>query len=598
MKPPRQRVAIVGSGMAGLVAGYLLANDKEGRFDVEVLEMQDRLSLDSASYTLLREFSRHSSRGTGTGTTSESRNKNSSTHNLAKQQNASEESEKKVEEQNGEEKSEERVDLPMRAFAAGYYDNLRKLYTHLGVQFDEPRFVYSLSTLDSTDDDTVTKKHTATKGGNYFIHSSNNHILPPIRPAGLSIARWVIEVGYLLFWYTWFTLAAFLISPRTIATKTTTRQKDFYTSGALTTTTTYSSETLRSYLSRIYLPNYYTTRYFLPLMSSVTTCTHDELLDFPASDIVAYARRTFRRPHYTVRGGVRQAEGRLSAGLRVRFGAKVVSVTTLEDGRVKVRWRSKSKSMSKSIRTHTSSARVNGGASASASGLARTTTSAAGYDGAERRVGAEAEEEVLEEIYDKAIIAVTPDVVGSIFQPLAAEMKDIPTTSVQSVVHQDFARIGDCSAQLRRNPRFAGRATSSNSSSTSASASGPVSAAIHMYTNLNTGKTESIHEHRSSMLITTYPIDETIDESKILHRATFTRVLRSPRSREIVNGIFNPRVNSRRDTKDSPDAWKNGDGNVYLVGGWCWDGMVMLEGCIVSAIRVADALGVDVPWAR
>jgi 2-polyprenyl-6-methoxyphenol hydroxylase-like FAD-dependent oxidoreductase len=39
MKPPRQRVAIVGSGMAGLVAGYLLANDKEGRFDVEVLEM-------------------------------------------------------------------------------------------------------------------------------------------------------------------------------------------------------------------------------------------------------------------------------------------------------------------------------------------------------------------------------------------------------------------------------------------------------------------------------------------------------------------------------------------------------------------------------
>jgi glycine/D-amino acid oxidase-like deaminating enzyme len=39
MKPPRQRVAIVGSGMAGLVAGYLLANDKEERFEVEVLEM-------------------------------------------------------------------------------------------------------------------------------------------------------------------------------------------------------------------------------------------------------------------------------------------------------------------------------------------------------------------------------------------------------------------------------------------------------------------------------------------------------------------------------------------------------------------------------
>jgi hypothetical protein len=65
-----------------------------------------------------------------------------------------------------------------------------------------------------------------------------------------------------------------------------------------------------------------------------------------------------------------------------------------------------------------------------------------------------------------------------------------------------------------------------------------------------------------------------------------------------VNAIFNPRVNPRSNTKDSANGWKNGDGNVYLVGGWCWDGMVMLEGCIVSAIRVADALGVDVPWAR
>jgi hypothetical protein len=42
--------------------------------------------------------------------------------------------------------------------------------------------------------------------------------------------------------------------------------------------------------------------------------------------------------------------------------------------------------------------------------------------------------------------------------------------------------------------------------------------------------------------------------------------------------------------------WRSGDDNVYLVGGWCWDGMVLLEGCVVSAMRVADALGVEVPW--
>jgi hypothetical protein len=97
------------------------------------------------------------------------------------------------------------------------------------------------------------------------------------------------------------------------------------------------------------------------------------------------------------------------------------------------------------------------------------------------------------------------------------------------------------------------------------------------------------------MLITTYPLDTSIDDSKILHRARFTRVLRSIRSREVVNSIFAPRSESKNE-RQSQDGWKNGDGGVYLVGGWCWDGMVMLEGCIVSAIRVADALGVDVPW--
>ncbi|KAL2838191.1 hypothetical protein BJY01DRAFT_251093 [Aspergillus pseudoustus] len=588
MKPPRrQRVAIVGSGMAGLVAGYLLANDKEGRFEVEVLEMQDCLSLDSASYTLPRprqppfpppccsDAVSVPTNGTGTANGSTVKPKSASTIKTQTQTQTAETDE--------QDEGEERVDLPMRAFAAGYYDNLRKLYTHLGVTFEEPRFVYSLSTLASTGDSPTTKKRTQTDSQTYFIHSSNNHILPPIRPQGLSLLRWVIEAAYLFFWYTYFTFACFLIAPRrseksSIATKC----------GLITART--QGETLRSFLTRIHVPTYYTTRYFLPLMASVTTCTHDELLNFPARDIVTYARRTFRRPHYTVRGGVRQAEGKLSKGLKVKFGAKVTSVKTLEDGsgRVKVRWRW----------THSSSAK---GRSDDGRVGADSATSSSATAIAER----EEHEEYEEEVYDKAIIAVTPDVVGSIFEPLANEMADIPTTSVQSVVHQDFARIGASSAHLRGDPRFQSRtimATSSSSSSSRSNptlpVSGPVSAAIHMFTDLHTGRTESVHEHRSSMLITTYPIDNAIDEAKILHRAKFTRVLRSARSREVVNGIFNLGLKSVNKEGEGEDGWKSGDGNVYLVGGWCWDGMVMLEGCIVSAIRVADALGVDVPWAR
>lgn len=36
---PRYRVAVVGSGMAGLVTAYLLSQDREQRYEVEVFEI-------------------------------------------------------------------------------------------------------------------------------------------------------------------------------------------------------------------------------------------------------------------------------------------------------------------------------------------------------------------------------------------------------------------------------------------------------------------------------------------------------------------------------------------------------------------------------
>jgi cation diffusion facilitator CzcD-associated flavoprotein CzcO len=34
----RQKVAVIGTGMAGLVIAYILRNDPQGRFEVEVFE--------------------------------------------------------------------------------------------------------------------------------------------------------------------------------------------------------------------------------------------------------------------------------------------------------------------------------------------------------------------------------------------------------------------------------------------------------------------------------------------------------------------------------------------------------------------------------
>ena len=373
------------------------------------------------------------------------------------------------------------------------------MYDYFGITYGSPRFIYALSTLSDS----------AQQTSPYYIHSSNNHQIPPLRPDGSSWASWLVEVCYLAVCYYWFTACCFFVTPKTVES-----------CGA--------EESLRHYVERIRLPSYYVKHYLLPLMSSVTTCSHDALMDFPAIDLVDYERKTFRRKHYTILGGVHRVQTRLSKDQIHRLGAKVTAVESVGT-KVQVSWTD--------TRDGQSSSRL----------------------------------------FDHVILGVTPDVVGTIFQPLRSAMTAVPTTTVKSIVHRDFSKIIDASKSLWTQISF------------TAGESAPQP--IHMCSN---GKaTESIHEHPSSALITTHPIAP-IDPEKVVYTATFTRVLRSSTSRQIVNQIFD----KKRSVDEKSKLWRNGDGNVWLVGGWCWDGMVMLEGCLASATRVANALDVEVPWMK
>ncbi|KAJ5745457.1 hypothetical protein N7520_010639 [Penicillium odoratum] len=446
---PCQSVAIVGTGMAGLITAYLLRNDSRGRFDVEVFEKQKELSLDSASLTV----------STDSGT-------------------------------------EQRVDLPMRAFASGFYDNLRRMYDYLEVQYGPQRFMFPFSTVSKSKPNDI---HTR------FIHSSHNHQFPPLRPRGSSWASWLAEALYLLACHLWIVACSFLIEPK---------QGD----GS-------PSETFRQYAARIRLPQYFLNHYYLPIMSAVTTCPHDALLDFPAIDIVDYQAKTFRKPHYTVIGGVSKVQDKLAKGLNVRYSSAAIKVENVGT-RVQLRWKNDE------------------------TGL------------------------VESKLYDHVIMAVTPDVVRAIFPPLREVLTVIPTATVPAYVHRDFDRLPKCSqvvnGTIHSEPGI------------------PPPEQIHLCS--NSSSTEFTHEHLSSVIITTSPILP-IDPTKIEHTVTFTRTLRTPTSRKVTNEIF-----GSTNVGDSKQ-WRNGDGNVWLVGSWCWDGMVLLEGCIASALRVADKLDIEVPWA-
>ncbi|KAF2471793.1 uncharacterized protein BDR25DRAFT_260336 [Lindgomyces ingoldianus] len=448
--------------MAGLVTAYLLHQDTRKRYAVKLFESGKTLSLDSASVSIPNS----------SGTLSD------------------------------------RVDLPMRAFAGGYYNNLRAMYDHLGVRYHSQRFLFEFANGDSANTE---PGHTG-EDSSYFVYASNLHKTALPRPKAMASVTYLVEAVYLLACYAWFSICCFLVTPQT---------------------TNDVSETLAHYLQRIHLPEYFVTYYLLPLISSVSTCPHEALLKFPARDLTEYKRRTHGAPHYTVSNGVKTVQDMLVGGIDYELSTMVSEIELQRSG-IKICWK-----------------KVNdqGGAAS-----------------------------VQEEIFDRVVLAVAPDIVGEIFDPLRRYMTKIPTTIVESVVHTDRKLLSIENPEEGDGHRHPAQIISLRTSTNGAH------------------RTESLHLQPCGAIVTTCPFTA-IDPSLIIHSARFTRVLRSPESRRVVNSIFNNTPHYYGDEKSRP-IWRNGDNGVWLAGGWCWDGMVLLEGCILSAMRVADAFDVDVPWTR
>lgn len=404
----------------------------------------------------------------------------------------------------------------MRAFAGGFYNNLKAMYDFLEVKYQPQRFLFGFSSIASQL--SCTRQNSAEQL--HFVHSSNNHIVFPMRPQSSTPLGHLFEIGYLIVWYAWFTICCFFIPP-------------------LPATLSTPCESLRSYIQRIRLPRYFVSSYLLPLFSSVATCGHDALLDFPAYDLVDYKRKTNGDQHFTVSGGVNEVQRKLSKDLQIRKSARVVSVEPHSKG-TKISWESVQDS----------------------SKAAMSAT------------------------YDRVVLAVPPNVVQAIFKPLRHDMALIPTISVQSVVHTDETTIG----------RLSGT-DSLQSLSTKSLMKGSDAQIIYLRT-FSDGKpqTESIHVQPSGLLVTTCPVSE-INPAKTTQCSTFTRVLRTPQSRQVITDVFYRTSSEGYSNQEKKKIqWRNGDDGVWLVGGWCWDGMVLLEGCIVSSMTVANAFGVEVPW--
>ncbi|OHW98473.1 hypothetical protein CSPAE12_02892 [Colletotrichum incanum] len=483
------RVAIVGTGLAGLTAAYLLQNDEQRRYAVTLLEQAESLSFDSASVAIRDERSG----------------------------------------------DVERVDLPMRALAGGYYTNVMRMYDHLGIPYHPIRFLFSFAKALPTrqTDATAAKTQENLEGaggapGEYFVHASNLHQIPPW-PGSRGVLAHLIEILYLIVCQFWFTFACFLIHPSTKGSD--------------------GGETFDEYLRRIWLPRRYVTHYLLPLISSVSTCSHDELLAFPASDVVNYKKLSHGQQHYTVCGGVHQVEGRLAREMKdIRLGACVAEVAPTTEGRVRIRWQSIRKGI----------------------------------------------EPLQEDVFDRVILAVSPDVAGKIFNPLRKTLEPIPTTRVESSVLRPAHSTSSYSLTPVEDESRHPKACSHHRGTVIP----PQVICLRTDFAAEEVRTEALHTMPGGTVVSTCPLDPQVNAKRVLRTARFTRTLRTTESRAVIRKVMGESMGSdkKTDLATESTSWINGQDNVWLTGAWCWDGMVLLEGCLVSAMRIADDFGVKVPW--
>jgi len=162
------------------------------------------------------------------------------------------------------------------------------------------------------------------------------------------------------------------------------------------------------------------------------------------------------------------------------------------------------------------------------------------------------------EVADAVIFAIPPDAVAGIYAPLAPSLSQIPTVKLKVYAHTDSTVLTPSYTCLSRSFALA---------------------KDHVAIQLTTTNTHtSATEVHAGVMVSTTP-HLVPGKDKVVMGAGYTRVLRTPGSRRVVNGLL-------EGGDGEGEGWRNGDGGVWIVGGWCWDGMVLLEGCVRSAVRV------------
>ncbi|KAF9366640.1 hypothetical protein BGX34_011679 [Mortierella sp. NVP85] len=299
-QPPTRklRVAVVGSGLAGLTVAHLLSSLHSGNghgdagIEVELFEKAHKLGMDAASLSVTcpcQKCALEAGRSDGDP---------------------------------NHEHVEGRMDVPMRTFFPEYYPNLVRLYRSIGVKFhdaDNTLACFDVA-FEKPSDDTSTVPTRLTKdvkieapylsSRSYKVSSDHTITLPDLPPFSI---RDPYPFGRRLLGY--YRIARDYIKMLAVS-------KEFMTQGRMMEIGKDSSEwgngrlaSLREFLVKGGYSHDFSA-FFVPLFACVCTCSFDRMMDYPACVVLEYVARCmpFGRMQF-VSSGVREVTENLSKNI-------------------------------------------------------------------------------------------------------------------------------------------------------------------------------------------------------------------------------------------------------------------------------------------
>ncbi|KXN91919.1 hypothetical protein AN958_11304 [Leucoagaricus sp. SymC.cos] len=281
------KVAIAGSGLAGLTAAWLLTRpmkNQDVEFEVHIFEKHKSLGMDASSMSLMDEQS----------------------------------------------KEQWRVDVPLRTFQGGYYPQLISMYKKLGVKMREAYFTYSFAFFTPSSTNSK-RKITPT-----FLYNGLSGRAGFGKPSSLSkMSKDTSFTGFLLQLWSWLVFAFMTLETIFCFLMSAIYAAPFFRSVDIHEKSfgEWADEaTPRNFLARLIgfdsAWRSYVHDIMVPLYSGMCTATSEDILSYPAVDFLDFIWLTIGTQHYLLANGVREVVAALSKDVKnIHFSSQITSIT-------------------------------------------------------------------------------------------------------------------------------------------------------------------------------------------------------------------------------------------------------------------------------